>query len=81
MEVREELLPVESGEERKGGAEASNNINGDKKTWMSRVRLWTAPLHFHNNADDDTFPFKSVCIIFSDSLFYFFIYYNHFIIN
>ncbi|KAL1564102.1 hypothetical protein AAHA92_06503 [Salvia divinorum] len=50
---REELIAVESGE---GRVESSDrNL---KKTWMSRVRLWNAPVQFHNG--NQTFPFKSV---------------------
>lgn len=52
-EVREELIAVESIE---GRVESSDqNL---KKTWMSRVRLWNAPVQFHNG--NQTLPFKSV---------------------
>ncbi|KAL1545739.1 myb family transcription factor EFM isoform X1 [Salvia divinorum] len=51
-EEREELIAVESGE---GRVESSDrNL---KKTWMTCVRLWNAPVQFHN--ENQTVPFKS----------------------
>lgn len=54
----EELIPIQSDHEGDRGVESSTNL-GDQKSWMNRVRLWNAPVQFHNG-NETTFPFKSV---------------------
>ncbi|KAG6424663.1 hypothetical protein SASPL_115083 [Salvia splendens] len=52
-EGREELITVESD-----GGRVESSDQHLKKTWMSRVRLWNAPVQFHNG--NQTFSFESV---------------------
>ncbi|XP_057770965.1 transcription factor NIGTH1-like [Salvia miltiorrhiza] len=54
--VTDELIPVEESGDG-GGVEPSDHNLSDKKTWMSRVRLWNAPVQFHNG--NQTFSLQS----------------------
>lgn len=55
--VTEELIPIQNDHEGDRGVESSTNL-GDMKNWMSRVRLWTAPVKYHSG--NEAFPIKSV---------------------